>query len=227
MVKRLAVSVVLLLFASTAYADKYGDYDTQRLFTVVDTPSGKKTGLDVGYLDRMLNDLFHHAKDYPPRFDSPKDKERAVRDVKAASKLLDSVTGDPKADPEVLWRAALLNHFGYSLDVPGSAAKAVGIFQKILAANPSDPRGNYMFGDFLSSAGKPKEALPYLQKAISLGVPDAAYTLGMTYVLLGDKENALKNLEEYRRRHPNSGIDKVIDGVRSGKVHSQTLNIPR
>jgi hypothetical protein len=38
----------------------------------------------------------------------------------------------------------------------------------------------------LEGAGKPKEALTYLEKARSLGVVDAVYSIGMTYLSLGD-----------------------------------------
>jgi hypothetical protein len=47
----------------------------------------------------------------------------------------------------------------------------------------------------LEGAGKPKEALTYLEKARSLGVVDAVYNIGMTYLNLGDKEQATSSPE--------------------------------
>jgi tetratricopeptide (TPR) repeat protein len=71
----------------------------------------------------------------------------------------------------------------------------------------------------LEGAGKPKEALTYLEKARSLGVVDAVYSIGMTYLGLGDKEQALKNLEDFKRRTPNdSSINELIEAIRNGKI---------
>lgn len=76
-----------------------------------------------------------------------------------------------------------------------------------------------MYGTFLAGVGKFKEALPYLEKALSVGVVDAAFAIGMTHLTLGDKEQALKYLEDYKRRKPSDGnVDKLIDAIRNGKV---------
>ena len=93
------------------------------------------------------------------------------------------------------------------------------IFQRLLAATPSDPRGNYMYGTLLAGVGKPKEALPYLEKALAVGVADAAYAIGIAYLTLGDKERALRNLEDYKARNPgDTSVDKLMDAIRNGKV---------
>jgi len=76
-----------------------------------------------------------------------------------------------------------------------------------------------MYGTFLAGAGKPKEALPYLEKALAAGVTDAAYAIGMTYLTLGDKKQALRHLENYKQRNPGDGnVDKLIEAIRNGKI---------
>jgi predicted Zn-dependent protease len=71
----------------------------------------------------------------------------------------------------------------------------------------------------LAGAGKPKEALPFLEKAASVGVIDAEYARGMTYLTVGDKARALKSLETYKRRKPgDSNVDKLIETIRNGKI---------
>ena len=76
-----------------------------------------------------------------------------------------------------------------------------------------------MYGTFLAGVGKPKEALPYLEKALSVGVIDAAYAIGMTHLTLGDKEQALKNLEDYKLHKPSDGrADQLIDAIHNGKI---------
>lgn len=213
-----AVALVLLV-TSTASAREYGTYDPKRLLTISETPSGKKYGFDGGYFDRMLNDLSSHARNYPPQFDTPQDQQRATQDVKALSGMLDILINVPAPSPELLVRAGYLNSIGHNLNIAGAAEKANSIFQRLLADTPADPRGNFMYGTFLAGVAKPKEALPYLEKALAAGVIDAAYALGMTHLTLGDKEQALRNLADYKRRRPADGdVDKLIDAIRNGKI---------
>jgi predicted Zn-dependent protease len=98
------------------------------------------------------------------------------------SGMLDILINGPSPNPEILWRAGFLNSMGHNLDIAGSAEKTSTIFKNLLAMSPSDPRGNYMYGTYLAGIGKPKDALPYLEKALFVGVADAAYTLGMTHL---------------------------------------------
>jgi hypothetical protein len=138
----------MLLSFSLAHAKEYGTYDTRCMITVSESASGKKYGFDIKYLDQMPNDLALHAKHYPPQFDTPQDRQRAVEDVKTLSGMLDILVNGPSSDPDFLWRAGYLNSLGYNLDISGSADKVTAIFQKLLAAAPSDPRGNYLYGEY-------------------------------------------------------------------------------
>lgn len=213
------LALIALFVAASASAREYGNYDRKRLLTVSETPSGKKYGFDGAYLDLMLNDLSAHARNYPPQFDTPRDKQRATEDVKALSGMLDIVINVPAPNPELLVRAAYLNSIGHNLDIAGSADKAASLFQRLLAASPAHPQGNYRYGSFLAGAGQAKEALPYLEKALAAGVADAAYTMGMAYLTLGDKGRALHSLEDYKRRQPgDTRVDKLIDAVRNGTI---------
>jgi tetratricopeptide (TPR) repeat protein len=209
-----------VLFATaSAQAKEYLSLDPKRMLTVAETPAGKKYGLDLAYLDRMLNNLEAHARNYPPKFDNPQDRQRAVQDVKILSGMLDTLINPPAADPGLLARAAYLNSMGHNLDIAGSTEKTNSIFRRLLAAAPADPRGNYLYGTFLAGAGKPKEALPYLEKALAGGVIDAAYTIGVTYLALGEKARALENLEEYQRRKPSDeNVGMIIEAIRNGKI---------
>ena len=217
--RTLLLTALILLITSAASAREYGNYDTKRLLTVSETPTGKKYGFDIAYLDQMLSDLSAHAKNYPPQFDTPQDKQRATQDIRALSGMLDVLINVPTPNPELLIRAAEVNSMGHNLDIAGAAEKANTIFQRLLTASPSDPMGNYMYGVFLSSIGKPKEALPFLEKAFAIGVTDAAYAIGMTYLALGDKAQALKNLQDYKRREPSdANVDKLIEAIRDGKI---------
>lgn len=211
--------ILVWLVAFGTNAKEYGEYDPKRLLTVSETPAGKSYGFDVAYCDLMLNALSAHAKNYPPRFASPQDRRRATQDAKALVGILDIAMDVPTPSPELLVRAAYANSLAHNLEIPGAAAKANSLFLKLLAVVPSDPWANYLYGTFLAGVGKPKEALPHLDKALSLGVSDAAYTIALTYLALGDKEQALKNLEDYRRRVPADGtVDRLLDAIRNGRI---------
>lgn len=219
MIRKTLFAVFFLLLAASAGASEYGNYDAKRLMGATETPSGKKFSFNAAYLDQILNDLSAHARNYPAQFDSPQDRQRAVQDVKTVSGMLDILTGGANPSPAILVRAAYLNSMGHNLEIAGSAQKADALFRKLLAAQPADPRGNYMYGTFLSSAGKPGDALPYLEKALSAGVSDAAYTIAMTHLALGQKDEALKSLADYKRSNPgDADTDKLIEAIRSGKI---------
>ncbi|MEJ2655264.1 MAG: tetratricopeptide repeat protein [Acidihalobacter sp.] len=220
MLKHLLV-LSLLLTASFAQAAEYGHYDPKRLLSVSETASGKHYRFNLGYLDQVLRDLSAHARNYPPRFDSPQGRQRAVEDVKRFARMLDILVNTPRPNTQILARAGYLNSIGYNLDVPGSGEKAIAIFEKLLAATPSDPRANYLYGSFLANAQKPRQALPYLEKAYAGGMADAAYTIGMAYLSLGNREKGLEHLEIYKRRNPDdTRVGRLIEAIRAGKIRS-------
>ena len=211
----------LVFMVSLAHGKPYGQHDMKRVLTAAPAPSatGGKQNINTKHLDQVLDDLAVHARSYPPQFDTEPDKQRAIQDIKTLSGILDGAIKDPHLASQHLWRVGFLNSMGHNLDIPGSAEKAVAAFEKLLAASPSDPRGNYLYGAFLAGAGKSKQALPYLRKAISAGLTYANYTAGIAHLSLGDKENALIHLEAYKRQHPkDEKVTKLIDSIRSGKV---------
>jgi predicted Zn-dependent protease len=221
----MAIALVMLsvfCIFSFAEAKDYGHYnlkhDLKRIITVSDTTSEKQTSIHLDSLDQILTDLSSHARSYPPTFDTSKDRERAVEDVKTLSVLLDVLVNGPNPHPKLLLRAGFLNSMGHNLDIPGTAEKANSNFQRLLTISPSDPHVNYHYGTFLAGTAKPREALPYLEKAFAAGVRDAAYGLGMTYLVLGDKHKAIEHLEAYRQHRPQDDVvAKLIDDIRNGR----------
>lgn len=217
--KHLVIGVVLALLPWLAQAREYGAHDLKRLLTVTETPTGKKYGFDLPYLDQILSDLGWHARDFPPRFDSAQDRQRATQDARTLSGMLDSLLTGLQPRPELLARAGFLNSLAYNLGIPGSGEKTSAIFQKLLTLVPADPSGNYLYGVFLAGANKPREALPYLEKALAVGVIDAGHALGMTYLVLEERDKALEHLEAYRQHRPTDpNIGRLIEAIRGGRV---------
>jgi tetratricopeptide (TPR) repeat protein len=213
------ITLALFLTGSLAYGESYGHYDLKLLLIAPNADSGKGPAVDLRNLDRMLEDLSQHAKSYPVRFDSVDDRIRAVEDVKRLFGIFDTLLNDQNPDPTILRRAGFLYSMGHNLDIAGCAPKAVEIFEELLKILPSDPMGNQMYGAFLGGAGEIKESIPYLQKALSLGVPEAAYSLGISYIMLGEKGKALESLKTYKEKKPNDkDVDALITAIQSGKL---------
>ena len=82
---------------------------------------------------------------------------------------------------------------------------------------------NYRYGVFLAGTTKARiEAIPLLEKAKALGVVEAEYTVGPTYLSLGNKAKAMENLKSYTTRVPNDeNAARVLDAVLSDKVETK------
>ncbi|MFA6010216.1 MAG: tetratricopeptide repeat protein [Desulfobacteraceae bacterium] len=194
----------------------YGNYDPMR---ILHTSDNGRHSLDMRYLDIMIAGLIEHAGSYPVRFDSVFDRQRAAKDVWQLSGMLDILVKEPKPIPDILLRSGIVNSIGHNLDIKGTPQRASEAFDKLLAIDSSHAQGNYWYGVFLSGSGRPKMALPFLRKAISAGVTDAYYTMGLTVLSLGEKDKALEYLETYRQKKPgDSRTSVLIEKIRNGKI---------
>ena len=217
---RLLISIVLALFAVLVQAKEYGHYDVRSIFSLSEAPGGQHSvTFDLPSLDQILGDVGSHAELYPPHFDSIEDRQRATSDVSGIAKLLDPMAGNFLRNPELLLRLGYLHTLGHNLDIAGSDKKAVDAFTALLTLAPDDRRGNLRYGMFLATTTKVADAIPYLEKAKSLGVIAAEYPLGMAYVAVGNRTKALENLEGYSKRVPgDENVVKIIDAVRKGDI---------
>lgn len=194
----------------------YGHYDPMRILHTFD--NGRHS-LDMRYLDTMIADLIVNAGSYPVRFDSVYDRQRAAKDAWQLSGMLDILVKDPKPMPDILLRSGIVNSIGHNLDIKGAPERASEAFEKLLAIDSSHAQGNYWYGVFLSGSGRPKMSLPFLRKAISAGVTDAYYTMGLTVLSLGEKDKALEYLETYRQKKPgDTRATVLIEKIRNGKI---------
>ena len=71
-------------------------------------------------------------------------------------------------------------------------------FRKAVTQNPNDPLAHYYLGRFLLAQEKSKEALPYLQRAVSLKPKDKDYLFwqGVAYGELGRREQERKSYQQ-------------------------------
>jgi len=221
-----AYAVLLLSLVSlTVAAAEYGHYDLKKVVSLSETTPGKPSAtINMPLFVEVLNDLGSHAGTYPVHFDNGDDRQRAEHDVALLSSVLDTIA-DNFNDRSILLRLALLHSVGHNLDIPGSGEKAVAVFDNVLAKWPNDPQANYRYGLFLASTVKYGDAaIPRLEKAKSLGVVDADYTLGLTYLSLGEKEKAITNLKSYTARVPgDENAARILDAAINGKIETKQL----
>ena len=212
-----------LLGSGLAAREPYSDgFDANKLLNPGDTSKGTPASLNVGYLDAWIGELAKHAKNYPVNFDSSDEQLQAIRDITILSRILDTLDTPQTQNPELLRRAGFVNSMAHNLDVKGTASKAADYFSRLLKIAPDDAVGNQMFGAFLGSVGKPKEAIPYLRKADSLGVIGATYSLATAYLMTGEKSQAIEYFEKYRKAVPeDKSLDKLIEAVKNDQVEIQ------
>jgi predicted Zn-dependent protease len=214
-----ALVAVLLLAAAPAFAAEYGQYDPKRILIKADKKAGAGPGVDLRYLDQMLQDLGSHARNYPPKFDTEADRKRAAKDAATLSRMLDVVVRPADADAEVLLRAAILNGIAHNLKVPGTADKAQDIYTTLLARAPDHARTNQQYGMFLAGTARFKESIPPLEKALAGGLPQANYSLGLVYLSMENVPKAIAHLEAYAAHFPgDANATKLLAAARSGKL---------
>jgi len=218
-VRHFALAAILLFTALHASAAEYGQYDPKRILIKADKKTGTTAGVDLRYLDQMLNDLGSHARNYPPKFDNEADHKRAAKDAAALSRMLDVLVKPADADAEVLLRAAMLNGIAHNLKVAGSADKAQAIYTKLLARDPGHPRTNHQYGMFLAGTARFRESIAPLEKALAGGLPQAHYPLGLVYLSMENRPKALEHLEAYAAQFPNdANAARLLAAARSGKL---------
>jgi tetratricopeptide (TPR) repeat protein len=223
---RALIASLLCFISLLVDAAEYGHYDLKKVVATSETTPGKPTvTMNVAYFTEILNDLGSHAGTYPVQFDSSDDRHRAEHDVVLLSALLDTVADSFSDNKSILLRLALLHADGHNLDIAGSDQKAVAIFDNVLEKWPNDPQANYRYGVFLAGTVKGKSAaIPFLEKAKSLGVINADYTLGLAYLNAGDRDKAVANLESYTARVPgDENAARILDAVVRGKIETKAL----
>ncbi|MBZ0288521.1 MAG: tetratricopeptide repeat protein [Anaerolineae bacterium] len=88
--------------------------------------------------------------------------------------------------------------------------EAKALFAELYAENPDDPLVNYHYAWLHDSLGEERAAVPFYEKAIAGGLPDADLRgamlgLGSTYRTLGEYKKAIDMLRRGMFRFPEAG----------------------
>lgn len=212
--------VCFIFFNMTAYATPYGHYDFDKILKKDKASTDSNYNLDIKQLDVMLKDLVNHALAYPPKFDSAEDKERATMDAFKLIGILNIyIENDPNPRYLVLSRAAMANHIGYTLDIPDTGKRATELYEKLLTIRPENREISYFYGLFLLSSNKCHKSINYFDKAIKGGNVLAQFAEGLAYISCGDKENALRALNAYKKKQPgDKRTDLLIKAIEEGRL---------
>ena len=155
------------------------------------------------------------------------DRKEALTDVLGFSAGLEAVSAKlAPVQVELVWRAAVFYALAHQLDQPGTPERAYALFTKVLEVAPDHAAANYFFGVFLSGAGRPKEALPHLEKAKAAGVAPAERALGVAYLSSGDVPRALDCLRSHVKKHPEDDqTATLVKGLEGGKVRFEQVPV--
>ncbi|MCP3933221.1 MAG: hypothetical protein GY705_29475 [Bacteroidetes bacterium] len=181
--------------------------------------------LDSTVMDQVSKRIAIHARDYPPAFKNPKQEKEIKEEMERTLQALDVFFIEERNDPEFLIRLGFFYSMGHNLDILGSAEKAERAFKKLLRIEPNHPRGNYLYGMFLSSTAMYQaESIKFLEKAIGLGIDDAKYTLGLVCLRNGSESVGVKYLEDFAKEYPKSDAAMMLKAYKEGKLMFHATN---
>ncbi len=167
--------------------------------------------ISLSEIDATLAVIVPHARGYPPNFASDEQRLEITGKLRDLLSLLDAASRGYPDDNELLFRVAFANAMGHILDVPGCDQRAIAAFERLLGREPGNKRANFYYGIFLSQTTLSAKSIPFLQRAVELGMPQAHKNLGYVYMAQRDAERALVEYKAYLAVDPdNAEVKKII-----------------
>lgn len=181
------------------------DYTPQRIGAVLQTRPDRPmaTGaVRMGQLDAYLAALRQHAGNPAPRFNSTAQRAQARSDAIQLASLMGQISASSDLGPELMLRAAIALSVTGNLGAPQLAALADERFERLLAMAPAHREGLVEYGIHLVNAQRPADALPHLRRALALGNNDARWPLAVGLAALGQRREAIAELEALQTAAP-------------------------
>lgn len=220
---KIVIVISLTLYSFFSYASQ-ATYSVEDVLSSTEINNRKVYGIKVEVLDYFINKIGAHAANYPPSFKDKEEREAIELDLKKLVLIMKVAAEKPQNNNiELLIRYGVLLSMAHNLDFPGSGKEAPIIFEKALALDENNAKGNYFYGQFLYSSAQVEKSMPYLKRAINAGEKNAKWTLAIAY--LSKKETwpqAIKYFEEYAQDFPNTASAeqalKMAKVIKSGKL---------
>jgi tetratricopeptide (TPR) repeat protein len=162
-------SIILCLFAFIvaiiAYSDDLSLIAVNKLPTDAEFIQNFKTIQAVSvYVDH-----------YETKWDYPLSKDTIEKQLISISSYIDERISKDPSNPELRLLKVVLIKYLYNLDSPDADTNFDSFIDQATTDFPTDPRFPWFYGDFLSSAGRPVEAISQFRKLLS--AHDSAETL--------------------------------------------------
>lgn len=183
---------------------------------------GKTTNsLDVAVVDYFLQTISGRVDQYPIVFANNAEKVDVIDKLRRLTALLSELDTGPSVNLDILRREAFAYGLANDLDFPDAGRKANDLYQRLLQQTPDDPAANYLYGSLLASNDSLRaQSIPFLEKAVKLGMKKANYTLGVAYIAMGKDQQGLACLQQYSTDFPDDQRAKsLIAAVKSGAIH--------
>lgn len=180
--------------------------------------------LNASVMDYFLKTIGTLTADYPLQFASQADHDDVKDKLDRIIGALGVMDAGPQTSIEIQRRQAFAWSLAYRFDEPGSAEKAMALYQALLKRTPDEPGANLAYGEFLANTVTLQtQSIPYLQKALQVGAKEANYTLGLVYLQQGDKTKGLACLQQYSQDFPqDQRVKAIIDAVQNGRFSVKT-----
>jgi tetratricopeptide (TPR) repeat protein len=167
-------------------------------------------------IDKTMQEIEPHAREFPVQFDSAQQRTNMQAQLVELLVFLDHGVKEYPANTDLLLRDAVANGFGHNMGCPDCGEKAIAAFEQLLKLQPEGKEANCRYGAFLAQTLQREKSIPYLQKAASLGVPEAHYTAAMVFIGLNDQDHAKPELKAYVKAFPK---DKEAKGLLADMEH--------
>ena len=171
-------------------------------------------------VDKILQEIEPHAREYPVRFASAQQRRSMQDQLVGLLVFLDGYAKENLNDSDLLLRDAVANGFGHNMGCPYCGEKAIAAYERLMQLTPESPEVNWRYGGFLAQTKQHERAIPYLQKAASLGVVDAHYTAAMVFISSNDQTHAMEEMKAYVKAVPKDmQAKKLLADMENGNLH--------
>ncbi len=204
MKKKILALVLSLLLCPVTLAKPYKAFNDKKLFIV--KKNGSKA-IDFAVLDKAVDQLWQHAREYPTRFDNNSEKEQAKKDVIILSKMIDYLISQVVKDKD----KALKQHLtllearvavmAYNFDYTKARDLADKRYE-MLIAQTDDPALKAEYGAFLANSARTKKAEKLFKSALDAGDKSTLYGLAMLSITENNRKQAISYLKDYLNYSP-------------------------
>lgn len=190
--------------------------------TRTDAEGKSVSQLNLGVLDYFLETIDGYSESDAADVDDARHHDVANK-LGRLTVLLGELDKGPDTNLDILRREAFAYSLAYNLGFESVQGKADALYQRLLQQDPDEPATNFLYGAFLAQADATRDkSIPYLDKALKLGVKKANYTLGLVYITEGKDSQALACLQQYAADYPgDKRAQRLIAAVKKGDIKRQ------